>query len=117
MSDGVNEGSAAMLGSAAQPLAWQLVENCSGKVLRRSANRVLVAGWRRVIGATVVPVYEIRVGEKVRFGSFDWEVVAVEPVDCEYDPTYTHKIDLVIRDGSGKPVNFATGITNHCLCR
>jgi hypothetical protein len=26
--------------------------------LRRSKNRVLVAGWRRVIGATVVPVFK-----------------------------------------------------------
>jgi hypothetical protein len=25
--------------------------------LRRSKNRVLVAGWRRVIGVTVVPVF------------------------------------------------------------
>ncbi len=117
MTNDNEEPSAASDGSVAQPLAWQLVENCSGKVLRRSANRVLVAGWRRVIGATVVPVYEIRVGQKVRFGSFDWEVVAVEPVECEYDPTYTHKVDLVIRDRSGKPVNFATGISNHCLLR
>lgn len=43
-----------------QPVAWELVDNCSGEVLFRSANRVLVAGWRRVIGATVVPVYATR---------------------------------------------------------
>jgi hypothetical protein len=40
------------------PVSWKLVENCSGQVLRRSNNRVLVAGWRRVIGATVVPVFK-----------------------------------------------------------
>ena len=40
------------------PVSWKLVENCSGEVLRRSKNRVLVAGWRRVIGATVVPVFK-----------------------------------------------------------
>jgi len=57
------------------------------------------------------------VGQKIRFGSFEWEVAKVEPVECEYDPTYTHKVDLVIRDRSGKPVNFATGISNHCLRR
>jgi hypothetical protein len=42
------------------PVAWKLIENCSGKVLRRSRNAALVAGWRRVIGATVFPVYAIR---------------------------------------------------------
>ena len=57
MSDGVDDRSAAMRGSAMQPVAWKLVETCSGKVIRRSKNRVLVAGWRRVTGATVVPVY------------------------------------------------------------
>ena len=40
-----------------EPVAWKLVENCSGKIIRRSKNRVLVAGWRRIIGATVVPVF------------------------------------------------------------
>jgi hypothetical protein len=40
------------------PVSWRLIENCSGEVLRRSKNRVLVAGWRRVIGATVVPVFK-----------------------------------------------------------
>lgn len=55
------------------------------------------------------------VGETIRFGSFDWEVVAVKPVECEYDPACTYKVDLVIRDKSGNPVNFATGITNNCL--
>jgi hypothetical protein len=46
------------------PVWWELVENCSGEVLRRSKNRVLVAGWRRVIGATVVPVFKRNRGVK-----------------------------------------------------
>jgi hypothetical protein len=40
------------------PVSWKLVDNHSGKVLFRSKNRVLVAGWHRVIGATVVPVFK-----------------------------------------------------------
>jgi hypothetical protein len=98
------------------PVSWKLVENCSGDVLRRSKNRVLVAGWRRVIGASVVPASILpSVGQKVRFGSFDWEVVRVEQVECDYDPSYLYRVDLVIRDESGKPVNFASGISNLCL--
>ena len=39
------------------PAYWKLVDNHSGKILFRSDNRVLVAGWHRVIGAKVVPVF------------------------------------------------------------
>jgi len=46
------------LRSCLTPVAWELVDDFSGEVLRRSKSRVLVAGWRRVIGATVVPVYD-----------------------------------------------------------
>lgn len=49
---------------AKKPIAWELVEKCSGNILRRSKNAVLVAGWRRVIGATVVPVFMTRTNGK-----------------------------------------------------
>jgi len=69
MSDEVDEMSEASRGSQKQrssemPVSWKLVENCSGEVLRRSKNRVLVAGWRRVIGATVVPVFKRKAKKK-----------------------------------------------------
>ena len=40
-----------------QVMFWMLVDG-NGEVLRHSTNRVLVAGWRRVIGARVIPVFK-----------------------------------------------------------
>lgn len=54
-------------------------------------------------------------GERVKFGSSTWEVSSVEEVNCEYDPDYHYLVNLIKRDRSGKPVNFATGIPNYCL--
>jgi len=33
---------------------WELIDNNTGKVLFRSRNKIIVAGWHHVIGATIV---------------------------------------------------------------
>lgn len=55
------------------------------------------------------------VGDKVLLGSFEWEVAEVKKVDCDYDPDYYFRVDLIIRDENGTPVNWATNISNLML--
>jgi hypothetical protein len=55
------------------------------------------------------------VGDKIKFGCREWEVSGVEAVDCDYDSSYQFRVNLILRDHTGKPVNFATNIPNLCL--
>lgn len=55
------------------------------------------------------------VGDVIRFGCRQWEVSGVEPVTCDYDSSYRYRVNLILRDHAGKPVNFATSIPNWCL--
>ena len=55
------------------------------------------------------------VGDMIQFGCREWEVSGVEPVTCDYDSSYRYRVNLILRDHTGKPVNFATNIPNWCL--
>ena len=54
-------------------------------------------------------------GDMIQFGCREWEVSSVKPVTCDYDSSYRYHVNLILRDHTGKPVNFATNIPNWCL--
>lgn len=57
-------------------VAFWLCVNGRGEVMFRSSNRVLVAGWHRIIGARVVPVFRKWVNEAFALTKKEREAIA-----------------------------------------